>query len=1041
MNKTMRMCTTYLALTALLLVVSASGWGSMMPVHLSVKPTVTINHVGQADPTSTEPIRFTVVFSKVVKDFAAGDITITGTAPGASVRNVTGSGKKYYVYVTGMTASGTVTASLEAGVAHDAVGNASTASNFDTVTYNILTVTINKADGQADPTNTLPIHFTVIFSEAVTDFTAGDVTITGTAPDAIVRKGFRAFFPRSKKPAPGKLVRVVSGTGTTYDVEVSGMSGNGTVIANLLAGVAHNAAGLANRASNSATVTYDLTSPTVTIKQKVGQLDPTNAEPILFTVIFSEDVTGFATGDVKLTDSTAPGILAGTVTGSGATYEVAVTGMTNSGDVIASLLAGVAHDAVDNASTASTSTDDTVTYDPTPLNVTINQATNQADPTNTGPIYFTVVFSKVVTDFTAGDVTISGTAPDAIVTNGLRGSVPRSRTPAARKSKTPAPRIVVRSVTGSGTTYLVAVTGMTGYGTVIADLLAGVAHDAAGNASTKSTSTDHTVTYDPSMFAVTINKAPGQDDPANTMPIHFAVVFSKVVNDFAAGDVTLTTGSGMAPGASVSAVNGSGMIYDVEVTGMTGDGDVIANLAAGVAHDADGNASMDATFTDNNVTYDATPPIVTSVNRNSPIGQNTNADSVTWRVTFFEPVNAATASPADFTLVDVLDSISGESITAISPTSGSSTTIDVTANTGTGTGTLRLDVLSPATINDPAGNDYNSDYTSGQTYIIRPPYTLTVIADHGTVTKSPDLATYIPGSVVTLTAVPAANYHFTGWSGGLSGTTSPATITMDEDKTVTAIFALGPAPIDLGEAEHFGIFGGSAGMTNQGTLTIINGDIGTIATGTSSITGFHDTEEDIFTETGSNVGAVNGTIYTCTNSTTGPTSTGVNSVYCALATQARLDAVDAYNALALMPSTGVLAGNLAGTTITPGVYTNSTSVMIQGGNLTLDAGGDANAVFVFQIGSTFTVGGPGAAFPQSIILAGNAQAKNIFWQVGSAATINAAGGGTMEGTIISQEGTSFSTAGNVDIARLNGRVLSLGASVTLVNTVINTPAP
>jgi len=117
------------------------------------------------------------------------------------------------------------------------------------------------------------------------------------------------------------------------------------------------------------------------------------------------------------------------------------------------------------------------------------------------------------------------------------------------------------------------------------------------------------------------------------------------------------------------------------------------------------------------------------------------------------------------------------------------------------------------------------------------------------------------------------------------------------------------------------------------------------------------------------------------------------------------------------------------------------SFMIQGSDLTLDAQGNPNAVWVFQMATTLTVGGPGAAFPQSIILAGGAQAKNIFWQVGSFATINAAGGGTMQGTIISQAGAAFSTAGNVRIVTLNGRALSLGASVTLVDTVINVPAP
>lgn len=258
--------------------------------------------------------------------------------------------------------------------------------------------------------------------------------------------------------------------------------------------------------------------------------------------------------------------------------------------------------------------------------------------------------------------------------------------------------------------------------------------------------------------------------------------------------------------------------------------------------------------------------------------------------------------------------------------------------------------------------------------------------------------------------------------------------------TAAVIPPIAVAPsINLGAAEPFGTFGGSAGMTNTGIQTIVNGDIGTIATGTSMITGFHDSL-DIYTETPDNIGTVNGKIYTCTNSTTGPTSAGVDAAACAIATQARLDAEAAYLELAAMPPGANPGANLANLTLAPGVYTSpSGSFLIEGGNLTLDAQGDANAVWVFQMATTLTVGGPGAAAPQSIILAGGAQAKNVYWQVGTFATINAAGGGTMVGTIISKDGAAFSTADNVNVVTLQGRVLSLGASVTLVNTVINKP--
>lgn len=297
------------------------------------------------------------------------------------------------------------------------------------------------------------------------------------------------------------------------------------------------------------------------------------------------------------------------------------------------------------------------------------------------------------------------------------------------------------------------------------------------------------------------------------------------------------------------------------------------------------------------------------------------------------------------------------------------------------------------------------------------------------------MATFTPSSLL------AANTLYTATvSTGAKDQAGNALATNKVWRFTTAAVTPPPVAIELGSAGAFGSFGGSAGMTNMGTLTQVNASMGTIATNTSSITGFHDTLGDIYTQTPSNTGFVNGTLYTCTNSTTGPTATGPNPAACAVATQARLDAQAAYLALAALPPGANPGANLAGLTLAPGVYTSpSGSFLIEGADLTLDAQGDANAVFVFQMATTLTVGGPGAAAPRSIILAGGAQARNVYWQVGSFATINAAGGGTMVGTIISQAGASFSTAGNVNIVTLNGRVLSLGASVTLVNTVINTP--
>ena len=259
--------------------------------------------------------------------------------------------------------------------------------------------------------------------------------------------------------------------------------------------------------------------------------------------------------------------------------------------------------------------------------------------------------------------------------------------------------------------------------------------------------------------------------------------------------------------------------------------------------------------------------------------------------------------------------------------------------------------------------------------------------------------------------------------------------------TGTTLAPVGP---NLASAASFGGFGSGAGITNQGTLTVINGDIGT--TGASTlVTGFHDQGPGcIYTETPLNIGTVNGNIDTAPPPPTIACPSEGTSVTAAIATQAAADALAAYNNIspASRPGgTDPYAGQLGGHVVPPGVYMAAGgSFQITGSDLTLDALGDVNAMWIFQMpASTLTVGAPGA--PRSIILVNGAQAKNVFWYVGSSATINAAGGGTMVGTIIANAGITFSTAGNVALVTLDGRALALNASVTMVNTVVNVPAP
>jgi len=296
-------------------------------------------------------------------------------------------------------------------------------------------------------------------------------------------------------------------------------------------------------------------------------------------------------------------------------------------------------------------------------------------------------------------------------------------------------------------------------------------------------------------------------------------------------------------------------------------------------------------------------------------------------------------------------------------------------------------------------------------------------------------------SGTTATFTPSANLA--------AGTTYTATITTAAKDVAgnalannyvwsfTTLVQIAPPASFLGSAAAFGAFGGNAGITNQGLNTIINnGGIGTTAASTL-ITGFHDGKtNDIYTETPLNVGNVTGGIFTA------PPTPGSASSF-TTATKGLADATIAYNSISPASKPGGTdpgAGELGGLTLAPGVYKSASGTFkITNGNLTLDAKGDPNAQWIFQTASGLTVGVAGPSGARSVIMKNGGLAKNVYWYVGSAATINAAGGGIMTGTIISSAGVTFSTAGNAVQTVLNGRALSLNASVTMVNTTINVP--
>lgn len=227
-------------------------------------------------------------------------------------------------------------------------------------------------------------------------------------------------------------------------------------------------------------------------------------------------------------------------------------------------------------------------------------------------------------------------------------------------------------------------------------------------------------------------------------------------------------------------------------------------------------------------------------------------------------------------------------------------------------------------------------------------------------------------------------------------------------------------PVPVGSV--LGVFGGSAGITNQGLYSRINnGSISTTAAATK-VTGFHDVPNNIdYTVTSLHEGLAIGGIIV---------GTAANPDYDT--------ALALFNSIspASKPGGTVLTNkNLGNRILAPGTYISASTIDITGGDLTLN--GNANDVWIFQAGSSLTVGD---SAPVSVKLTGGALAKNVFWYVKGTAVINYAGGGVMVGTIAAESGVTLSNPANstnAAVTTLNGKAISIVASVTMVNTVIN----
>ncbi|MFD1819275.1 Ig-like domain-containing protein, partial [Pseudarcicella hirudinis] len=601
----------------------AAGNGNPAATQFSIVsdrtiPTVTIASAS-ASPTNASPVTVNFTFSKSVTGFAIGDITVAG----GSKSNFTGSGTSYSVDIT-PSGDGTITVDVAAGVATDGTGNGNAAATQFSIVSDRTAPTVAISSTSTSPTNASPIVVNFTFSESVTGFTIGDITVAG---------GTKGNF---------------TGSGSNYSVEIT-PGGDGTITVNVGAGVANDLAGNGNTAATQFSIVSDMTAPTVVISST--STSPTNASPITVNFTFSENVTGFAVGDITVAGGTKSNF-----TGSGSSYSVDITPAAD-GTITVNVGGNAANDAAGNGNTEATQF--SIVSERT--NPSVSVSSTSTSPTNTSPITVNFTFSKNVTGFVIGDITVAG------------GS----------KS----------NFTGSGSGYSVDVTP-TGDGTITVDVAANVANDGANNGNTAAT--QFSIVSDRTAPTVAISST--STSPTNASPIVVNFTFSESVTGFAIGDITVA-------GGTKGNFTGSGSNYSVEIT-PGGDGTITVNVGAGVANDLAGNGNTAATQF--SIVSDRTKPGVTIASTSS---NPTSTSPIPLTFVFSKSVS-------DFTNGDVV--VSGGSLSNFTG-SGTNYSADLLPSIN---GTITVDVPANIAV-DGSGNNNTAATQFSIQYVNNPPVLIT----------------------------------------------------------------------------------------------------------------------------------------------------------------------------------------------------------------------------------------------------------------------------------------------------------------------------
>ena len=329
-------------------------------------PNVSISTL-ENNPTNTNPFEIIIEFSEEINGFDVGEISVVN----GSASNLNTSNDTIFTADILPSADGLVTINIESGVVVDNAGNPNTESNTFEIYFDSVTPSVSISTTENSPTNSNPFEITIEFSEEITGFDEGDITLVN-----------------------GAASNLNTSNDTIFTADITPTE-DGIVTVNIESGVTVDNAGNPNTESNTLEINFDSTGPSVLIS--TIENNPTNSNPFEITIEFSEEISGFDLADISVVNGTASNL-----NNSNDTIFNADIIPTADGLITININSGVAVDTLGNSNIESNILE--INFDSTGPSVLISTTENSL--TNANPFEIIIEFSEEISGFDVGDISV-----------------------------------------------------------------------------------------------------------------------------------------------------------------------------------------------------------------------------------------------------------------------------------------------------------------------------------------------------------------------------------------------------------------------------------------------------------------------------------------------------------------------------------------------------------------------------------------------------------------------------------------------------------